>query len=35
VANGPAQTESLNFQRFGDEWKVVIDQATMQRMMGR
>jgi hypothetical protein len=33
MASAPAQTESLSFRRFGDDWKVVIDQETMQRMM--
>jgi RNA polymerase sigma factor (sigma-70 family) len=33
MASAPAQTEALNFQRFGNDWKVVIDQGTMQKMM--
>jgi RNA polymerase sigma factor (sigma-70 family) len=35
MASAPAQTETLNFQRFGNDWKVVIDLATMQGMMGQ
>jgi RNA polymerase sigma factor (sigma-70 family) len=33
MASAPAQTETLNFQRFGNDWKVVIDKETMQGMM--
>jgi hypothetical protein len=33
MASAPAQTETLNFQRFGDDWKVVIDLAAIQAMM--
>jgi RNA polymerase sigma factor (sigma-70 family) len=33
MASAPAQTETLNFQRFGNDWKVVIDLATIQGMM--
>jgi hypothetical protein len=33
MASAPAQTQTLNFQRFGNDWKVVIDLATMQGMM--
>jgi RNA polymerase sigma factor (sigma-70 family) len=33
MASAPAQTETLNFQRFGNDWKVVINLATMQAMM--
>jgi RNA polymerase sigma factor (sigma-70 family) len=35
MASAPAQTEMLNFQRFGDDWKVVIDLPTIQAMMHR
>jgi RNA polymerase sigma factor (sigma-70 family) len=35
MASAPAQTETLNFQRFGNDWKVVIDKETMQMMMSR
>jgi RNA polymerase sigma factor (sigma-70 family) len=31
----PAETETLNFQRFGNDWKVVIDQAAVQNMLKR
>ena len=33
MASAPAQTETLNFQRFGGDWKVVINKETMQKMM--
>jgi RNA polymerase sigma factor (sigma-70 family) len=33
MTSAPAQTETLNFQRFGNDWKVVIDKETMQGMM--
>jgi Sigma-70, region 4 len=33
TASAPAQTETLNFQRFGNDWKVVIDKETMEGMM--
>jgi RNA polymerase sigma factor (sigma-70 family) len=33
MASAPAQTENLNFQRFGNDWKVVIDLPAMQAMM--
>ena len=33
MESAPAQTETLNFQRFGDDWNVVIDLPTMQAMM--
>jgi RNA polymerase sigma factor (sigma-70 family) len=33
MASAPAQTETLNFQRFGNDWKVVIDLAAIQAMM--
>lgn len=35
MASAPAQTATLNFQRFGNDWKIVIDKATMQGMMGQ
>ena len=33
MASAPAQTETLNLQRFGHDWKVVINLATIQQMM--
>jgi len=35
MASAPAQNETLNFQRVGNDWKVVIDKETMQMMMSR
>ena len=32
-ASAPAETETVKFQRFGGDWKVVIDKETIQRMM--
>ena len=33
MSSAPAETQTLKFQRFGGDWKVVIDQETIQRMM--
>jgi len=33
MASAPAETETVKFQRFGGDWKVVIDKQTIQRMM--
>jgi hypothetical protein len=33
--SGGKMRQTLNFQRFGNEWKVVIDLATVQEMMRR
>jgi hypothetical protein len=33
MASAPPETETLDFQRFGSDWKVVVDKATMQNMM--
>jgi hypothetical protein len=33
MASAPAQTDTLNFQRFGNDWKIVVDKETMQMMM--
>jgi hypothetical protein len=33
MASAPAETQTLKFQRFGGDWKVVIDKETMQTIM--
>ncbi len=33
TATAPAQTETLNFERLGGDWKIVINKETMQKMM--
>jgi hypothetical protein len=33
MASAPPKTETLNFQRFGNDWKIVIDEATVQKKM--
>ncbi len=33
MASAPPETQALKFQRFGSEWKVLIDTETIQRMM--
>jgi len=35
MASAPAETETVKFQRFGGDWKVVIDKETIERMMKR
>jgi RNA polymerase sigma factor (sigma-70 family) len=31
MASAPSKTETLNFQRFGNDWKIVIDEAAVQK----
>ncbi len=33
MASAPPETETLKFQRFGSEWKVLIDREAIQKMM--
>jgi hypothetical protein len=33
MASAPSKTETLNFQRFGNDWKIVIDEAAVQKEM--
>lgn len=33
MASAPADTQTFDFQRFGSDWKIVIDKGTMQQMM--
>jgi hypothetical protein len=35
MASAPSETETLKFQRFGSDWKVVIDKPTIQKMMNQ
>lgn len=35
TASGPSQTETLDFQNFGGDWKIVYNKATIQKMMGQ
>jgi RNA polymerase sigma factor (sigma-70 family) len=33
MASAPPKTETVNFQRFGNDWKIVIDEATVRHEM--
>ena len=33
MASAPPKTDTLNFQRFGDDWKIVIDEATVRNAL--
>jgi RNA polymerase sigma factor (sigma-70 family) len=33
MASAPSKTETLNFQRLGNDWKIVIDEASVQKEM--
>lgn len=35
MASAPSETETLKLQRFGGDWKVVIDKETIQKMMNQ
>lgn len=35
MASGTAQTEALDFQRFGNDWKIVIDENTVRQSMAK
>jgi hypothetical protein len=35
MASAPSKTETLNFQRFGNDWKIVIDEASVQKEMNK
>ena len=35
TASGPPKQETLKFQRFGDDWRIVIDEAAVQNMASR
>jgi hypothetical protein len=35
MASAPPAIETLNFQRFGGDWKIVINQETIRNMMGK
>jgi hypothetical protein len=35
TVTGPAQTETLTFQRFDDDWKIVIDEDAIRQQMGK
>ena len=35
MASAPSATQTLTLQRFGSDWKVVIDKPTIQKLMNR
>jgi hypothetical protein len=35
MASAPSKIETLNFQRFGNDWKIVIDEASVQKEMNK
>jgi len=35
MASAPSETQTLTLQRFGNDWKVVIDKQAIQKMMNQ